>query len=114
MSVNWALLGPIVVAILALLGIVIKVVADRQTARANAQLKFLQSVLTEVQSLRQAEQLSESRVTQILGELRAMQDKVQAAQVDILACYRERNELSARVVLLEGQLTLLQRRHAKE
>lgn len=64
---------------------------------------FMTSVLAEVQSLRAAEQLNDVRVSDILKQLKAAQD-------DIVDCYRERRELTAKVNQLETRIADLMRR----
>lgn len=99
------LLGsPLAVALVGLIGVALTYLATRQKTRADEKALYYQSVLTELKSLRDAEQLNTTRVKDMMADLAQ-------AKEDILDCYRERNELALRVSALQQQVDSFQRRH---
>lgn len=98
----------IAVAIMALVGAIAGVLVQHQRTTsesraaveknaADERIAYLASLVSEIKGLRAAEDFNDTRITDIMARL-------QQAQLDILQCYKERNELSIQINQLEAQI----------
>jgi septal ring factor EnvC (AmiA/AmiB activator) len=112
-GINWSVViqSGVLVALVGLLGILLKAYFDSQNNKEDRQARqdsaFLVSVLDDLKSLRTSAAQAEQR-------LDALNDRLQKAQADLIACWgtrmdleRQLREMTARAQDLEGQVKTL-------